>query len=52
VAHRKVGPLANSDFVMTQVFWIGVFPGLTLDMLGYIIEETGQFIQLGKYGGI
>jgi len=28
IAHRKVGALERSDFVMEQVFWIGVYPGL------------------------
>ncbi|MDI9571045.1 MAG: lipopolysaccharide biosynthesis protein RfbH [Pseudomonadota bacterium] len=36
--HRKVGPLANSDFVMNQVFWIGVYPGLRREMLDYILS--------------
>lgn len=38
VPHRVVGSLANSDFVMNQVVWIGVYPGLTPPMLDYIIE--------------
>jgi CDP-6-deoxy-D-xylo-4-hexulose-3-dehydrase len=38
VTYRAVGDLANSDFVMTQVFWIGVYPGLSDAMLQYVIE--------------
>jgi CDP-4-dehydro-6-deoxyglucose reductase, E1 len=38
VAYRKIGPLANSDLVMNQLFWIGVFPGLTTPMLDYMLE--------------
>jgi CDP-6-deoxy-D-xylo-4-hexulose-3-dehydrase len=49
VPHRKIGDLKNSDFVMNQVFWIGVYPGLSKEMMRYVIEEMGQFIQLGKY---
>jgi CDP-6-deoxy-D-xylo-4-hexulose-3-dehydrase len=33
-----VGTLENSDLVMNQLFWIGVFPGLTRPMLDYMVE--------------
>lgn len=36
--HRVVGNLANADFVMNNVFWIGVYPGLTDEMLEYILD--------------
>jgi len=41
--HRKIGDLKNSDFVMNQVFWIGVYPGLTRDMLAYVMEMFIKF---------
>ena len=43
VAHRKVGLLPNSDFVMNHVFWLGVFPGLTPPMLDYVIATVRAF---------
>jgi CDP-6-deoxy-D-xylo-4-hexulose-3-dehydrase len=39
VAHRIAGPLTNTDFVMNQVFWIGVYPGITPAMLEYVLES-------------
>jgi CDP-6-deoxy-D-xylo-4-hexulose-3-dehydrase len=44
VRYRVVGDLSNSDFVMNQVFWIGVYPGLTKAMLDYVIESFHDFI--------
>jgi CDP-6-deoxy-D-xylo-4-hexulose-3-dehydrase len=36
--HRIAVPLTNTDFVMNQVFWIGVFPGITPAMMDYMLE--------------
>jgi CDP-6-deoxy-D-xylo-4-hexulose-3-dehydrase len=34
---RVVGELKNTDNVMNDTFWIGVWPGLTKPMLDYVI---------------
>jgi len=34
---RVIGDLVNTDLVMSDTFWIGVWPGLTLEMLDYMI---------------
>jgi CDP-6-deoxy-D-xylo-4-hexulose-3-dehydrase len=43
IAHRVVGTLVNSDFVMDRVFWIGVYPGLTPPMIGYVLDTIHDF---------
>jgi len=39
VAYRVVGDLKNTDYVMNNVFWIGLYPGLTEPMLDHIVES-------------
>jgi len=48
--HRVVGDLSNTDFVMNQVFWIGVFPGLTREMLDFITKTATDFVAAVKSG--
>lgn len=42
---RIYGHLANTDLVMNQTFWVGVWPGLTPQMLEYIIQSIQDGIQ-------
>lgn len=36
--YRIVGNLCNTDFIMNNSFWIGVYPGMTDQMLDYMAE--------------
>jgi CDP-6-deoxy-D-xylo-4-hexulose-3-dehydrase len=48
--YRVVGEMKNTDFVMNQVFWIGVFPGLTREMLDFIAKTATEFVATAKSG--
>ncbi|MBL8062518.1 MAG: lipopolysaccharide biosynthesis protein RfbH [Anaerolineales bacterium] len=48
VQYRVAAPLDNSDFIMNNVFWLGVFPGLTTEMLDYVIESLHDVIKEEK----
>ncbi len=41
---RVVGDLPNTDFVMNNVFWIGVYPGLTRPMLDFVAAVITGFV--------
>ena len=36
--------LSNTDKIMNQSFWIGVFPGLSTEMLEYVIKQFETFL--------
>jgi CDP-6-deoxy-D-xylo-4-hexulose-3-dehydrase len=42
IDYRVIGDLKNTDFVMRNVLWVGVYPGLTRPMLDYIAEIIGE----------
>ena len=35
-AYRVVDALENTEFIMNQTFWVGVYPGMTDDMIDYM----------------
>ena len=37
--------LSNADYIANNSFWLGVYPGLTQEMLDYIYESTKTFIE-------
>ena len=45
VKYRVVGGLRNTDLVMDNLFWIGVYPGITQKMLSYIVGIITDFVK-------
>lgn len=45
VKMKTIGKLKNTDLVMNNLFWIGVYPGLTKRMLNYICEKFEIFFK-------
>ena len=48
IQYRVVGDLKNTDLVMNNTFWVGVYPGLTVEMMKYIAECFEEFINQYK----
>lgn len=45
VDYRISGKLTNTDRIMNQSFWIGVFPGINEEMLDYVVMQFGKFFE-------
>jgi CDP-6-deoxy-D-xylo-4-hexulose-3-dehydrase len=41
---KIIGDLKNSDVVMERSFWIGVYPGLSNEMLEYVSDSIRDFL--------
>jgi CDP-6-deoxy-D-xylo-4-hexulose-3-dehydrase len=46
--YRVIGSLPNTDYVMNHVFWIGVYPGLTTEMLDFVADTIFDFAASAK----
>jgi len=45
VDYRVVGELKNTDKIMNDAFWIGVYPGLNEDEINYIVKTIKEFVR-------
>jgi CDP-6-deoxy-D-xylo-4-hexulose-3-dehydrase len=41
---RVHGELANTDIIMKDTFWVGVWPGLTTSMLDFVIDSIHEIL--------
>lgn len=43
--YRVVGELKNTDKIMNDSFWIGLYPGMGDDAINYMVEKIREFIE-------
>jgi dTDP-4-amino-4,6-dideoxygalactose transaminase len=43
--YRIAGTLENTDFIMNNSFWVGVYPGMTDEMLDYMAKTIIQTVK-------
>lgn len=44
IKYRTIGVMKNADIVMNNAFWLGVFPGITDEMMEYVKKTLGGFL--------
>lgn len=44
--YRIVGNLENTDRIMTSAFWVGVYPGMTDEMVDYMLKTIKEALAL------
>jgi CDP-6-deoxy-D-xylo-4-hexulose-3-dehydrase len=44
---RISGDLATANVITERSFWIGVYPGLSTEMLDYAADKIGEFLGVG-----
>jgi len=44
IEHRTVGRLTNTDLITTNTFFIGVYPGMTPEMIRHVLTTIDRFV--------
>lgn len=44
--YRSIGSLTNSDLIMNNLFWIGVYPGINPEKIDYILKIFNTFFNI------
>ena len=43
--YRIVGDLTVTDMIMTNSFWIGLYPGMGNEAIQYMIDKIREFVK-------
>jgi len=46
IEYKVVGELKNTDFIMENSFWVGIYPGITFEMLDFVADKIETFVGL------
>ena len=46
-AYRVAGTLDNTDRIMRDTFWVGVYPGMTDEMVDYTVRTIRKAVESG-----
>jgi CDP-4-dehydro-6-deoxyglucose reductase, E1 len=52
IERRVVGDLANTDIVMNDTFFVGVYPGIDDTRMDYVIDTFGRFMAGERASGV
>ena len=44
INYRQVGTLKNTDLIAENTFWVGIYPGISKDMLNYMHDTISKFV--------
>ena len=44
--YRVVGTLKNTDRIMNDTFWVGVYPGMTDEMIDYMADIIREALEI------
>lgn len=49
--YRVIGELKNTDIIMNNTFWIGVWPGINEECIKYVIKKFEEFFEFELHPG-
>ena len=41
-----IGNLENTEFIMNNTFWVGVYPGMTDEMIDYMAQIIAEAVNI------
>lgn len=44
--YRVIGDLKNTNIIMNRSFWVGVYPGMTQEMIEFMVDRISSFVKM------